>query len=423
MYEQEVTIAVLSPSESLLGYLHPNYVEITENNSLGGLKSIDISHPLIDDNNNDLSKYDSLLIEGNKLYRPATADGTPCAYVILGEKVYDFKNNSVSVYAEELATELGSYKISRDNFNLVINSTTALNNIVGDLFTASTVTGPTTATAFTASLSQLSILRAIEANTLGEFEFLYSLDANGKIVRTINWKNSIGSTINTPIEIGYNTDDIIVKVNESDVAIAAAPIGSPTSDTDAFHVARYGFEAQAFSTSVQIPLYVTKDDEGNSINGPMAYPPYPKAAGQKYVECNNSSELVASYQRIVSKNPNQATTFPRIYTFDTSEENKYNLYWECVTHIREHLQPEVSIECNMIDIQRLKGLGEQRFNVGDTVNIRLPNRNTLVTARILKTTKDPRHPESDKIEIGNYSTKFTKQFFKQFFKSSGAITV
>lgn len=424
MYETEVTVAVLNQNEALLGYLHPNYVDIIETNELGGLRSIEINHPLIDTDGCTLDKYDTLLTAGNKIWRPSTCDGVPCLYVLLGEKEYDFKNNTVHTYAEEISMELGQYKIWRSSaFNWSINSTTALNNIVGDLFTAGTVSGPTTATAFNGSLTTLSILRAIEARTGGEFEFTYSINPNGTIKRTINWLNGVGETINMPIEIGYNTDDIQVKINESEVSIAAAPLGEPQNDSALFHKQRKAFEDQAFSTSTQIPLYVTKDDEGNDVNGPMAYPPYPKSSGSKYVVSNVQGELIAAYQTIKSKSPNQANTFPRIWTFDSSEENKYNLYWECVTHIREHLHPEISISCNIIDIQRLRGLGSQKFNVGDTVKVRLPGRETLVTARILKTTKNPRNPESDSIEIGNYSTKFTKQFFKNFFKVSGEITL
>ena len=50
MFDSEVTLLVLNPNEQLLGILHPKYVDVTETiDSLSGLRTIEITHPLIDD--------------------------------------------------------------------------------------------------------------------------------------------------------------------------------------------------------------------------------------------------------------------------------------------------------------------------------------------------------------------------------------
>ncbi len=90
-------------------------------------------------------------------------------------------------------------------------------------------------------------------------------------------------------------------MNETDTRIAAAPVGKPSSDSDEFHLNLKAFEDQEISTSVQIPLYVTQDDSGNPVNGPMTYPPYNKAVGQNYVACDDSGDLKANYNYISEK--------------------------------------------------------------------------------------------------------------------------
>jgi len=423
MFEKEVTVAILSPQESLLGFLHPNLVEITETNELYQVRSIEITHPLLDENNTDLSKYDNLLIPGNKVWRSENCDGVPCLYVMVGEKVYDFINNNVKIYAEEVAIELSQNQVFRSTaFAWVVNSA-FLTTYCGDLFTPGTIDGPSTETDFSGALTPMAILRLIESSIAGEFNFRY-IEESGKIARYIDWRVKIGSVHTTPIELGYNALNIVLKINEADTRIAAAPKGTPDdANVDAFHQAMAAFAAVEFKSTTTIPLYVTKDESGNPINGPLAAPPYNKPAGQNYVECQNQTELTASYQRIYKQPKVSYGTFPRIYTFDTSETNIYNLYWACVVNIKQYLQPEVTITCNVIDIDKLTGGAAEHYNVGDTVYVRLPGRTTPITARVMKTTKNPREPQNDTIEIGNYKINFMKDFYKSYYKSSGAITI
>ena len=106
MFQDELQLAVLSPDEKLLGYLHPRYVDVEENNELRGLRSITITHPLMDDKNEDLTRYNDLLVHGNKIWQEKTSDGDSCLQVILEDKTVDPLTNKVSIKAEEVATEL-----------------------------------------------------------------------------------------------------------------------------------------------------------------------------------------------------------------------------------------------------------------------------------------------------------------------------
>ena len=56
----------------------------------------------------------------------------------------------------------------------------------------------------------------------------------------------------------------------------------------------------------------------------------------------------------------------------------------------------------------MKGQEPEYYNAADTVYIHLPGRVNRVKARIIKTVKNPRTPEKDKLEIGNYNLNFFK---------------
>jgi hypothetical protein len=414
MLEKELTVAVLSQDENLLGYLDTDLVEIKEENELYKLRNITLSHPLFDPGSDDNTKYKDILLPGNKLWRTETCDGVPCLYVILGEVEYNYIDNTITVYAEEAATELSQWKVYRNSaFSWKVNSS-FITTYLDDLFTKGTLSGPgtTTATSYNGALTAMSILRKIEEKTGGEFQFRYKYNPVSKeIIRYIDYLTSIGTTHTTIIDMSYNALNIELKINETETRIAAAPIGSPSNETDEFHKNMKAFEDQAISTSVQIPLYVTQDDSGNPVNGPMVYPPYNKGAGENFVECDDTNDIVANYNYIHVKE-GSSSTYPRIYTFDTSETNKYNIYWECVDFIRQYLEPEINIECNVVDLEKLDDTATpEYYNVGDTVYINLPVYG-VISARITSTTKDPRHLEDDSIGIGNYQTGFIQDRYK-----------
>lgn len=413
MIEKELTTAILSQDENLLGFLDTDRVEIKENAELYKLRNIKLSYPMFDPGSDDNTKYKDWLVSGNKIWRTETCDGVPCLYVIMGEIEYDYLENTINCYAEEVATELSQYKVFRSSaFNWRVNET-FINTYCGDLFTPGVLTGPgsTKTTKYSGALTAMAILRKIEEKTGGEFQFRYKYNPVSKeIIRYIDYFDSIGTTHTTIIDMAYNARNIELKVNESSTRIAAAPVGQPSNDSDEFHKNMKAFEDQAISTSVQIPLYVTQDDSGNPVNGPLVYPPYNKGAGENFVECDNTGDIVANYNYINEKEGG-GSTFPRLYTFDTSENNKYNLYWECVDFIRQYLEPEINITCTVVDLKKLADKPSEYYNVGDVVLINLPIYG-VISARITTTTKDPRRLENDSVGIGNYQTGFLEQRYK-----------
>lgn len=424
MLEKELTVAVLDKDEQLLGFLHPNEVNISENNKLYSIKTVDITHPIWIEGENDPAKYDNLLKAGNKIWRSQTCDNESILYVLSEDKVYDFIGNTITMTAYEVSRELGEYAIKRNAQFSWTPDSNLIENYCSPLFNAGAISGPQTITTYNGALSPLAILRAIENNTGGEYRFRYVYDTEKRIIRRyIDYLNQIGKTHTTPIELGYNATKIDLTVNENNVRVAAGPIGNPSSADATLNTALANFESAVFDVNTQIPLYVTKDEQGNEVNGPLAYPRYPKPAGQMYVESNIESEKVANYNYIQGQQNNSPASFPRIYLFSTTEENIYNLYWKCIENIEQYLQPEITLKATVVDLNKLTGNESEYYNTGDTVYVRLPGRTELVQARVSETTKNPRNPESDQITISSYITSFTKEFYGSYYKSAGHINI
>lgn len=417
---KEVTIAVMGPTETKdhKAFLDPKWTQINEINELYCLRTISITHQLTDDQNTDLTKYDTILIAGNKIWKK-TSDGDDCLYVLRGPKVYDFDNMTVTITGVEAAVELGEYGLTRGNGTWSVS--TFLNTWT-NLFVKGNVSGSGTAK-YNGTYTVLGSLQELQTQTGIEFQFRYVYDnVNDVIKRYVDLMPMVGKEHLTPIEIGYNAENIELSIDESDVRIAAGPIGQPDDANSTFHKARITFENKAIAKGESIPLYYTKDDSGSLVAGPNAAAPYAKTAGSKFVVCDTSSELIASYQKI-QQQEGGAYQWPRVWTFESSEENEINLYWECVNHIHEHLNPQVDISCNVVDLKKLQGAVSEYYNIGDIVYIRIPNRSDVVQCRITKTSKNPREPESVDIEISTYKTNFLRNFFKSTFKSPGSIVI
>lgn len=266
-------------------------------------------------------------------------------------------------------------------------------------------------------LTPMALIREIEAQTGCEFQFRYEYDTNtDKIIRYLDFIEKKGKDHSEGIDIGYNTDNIILEESEDDVAIAAAPTGTPKDDTSEamanFQKTFLSWLGLEVNPAVQIPLWVTKDEQGNEVYGPMVYPPYPKISGSPYVY--SIAESSASYQKVKAKKGLDAEE-PRIVHFESSEENIYNIYWLCVGKIRERLHPKVRLSTDIINIRKLKDYEPSYFNVGDRVSLIMPGRQERVEARIISTEKNPRNFEADSIELGNYQIDFFADYLKTFY--------
>ena len=303
MYDEEVTLAILNPAETLLGFLHPKYVDVEETIEWNGLRTIKITHPIFDDNRENLNYYNNLLAMGNKVWWNETPNGDGCLYVLLDDKTVDPATNKVTITAEEAAVELSMIPPWRFAATSRTVDATAINSYMGNLFTAGTI--ESIVLNYTGVISLMATLREIEKQGNKEVQFRYSYNpTTGIISRYVDIITTKGTVHTDPIEIGYNTENILLEETEADTAIAAAPCGIPSDTTSAnltkFNTVRDEFAALVVSTGTQIPLWVTKDSAGNDVNGPMVYPPYAKSASTNYVACP-VADSAADYKQVQQK--------------------------------------------------------------------------------------------------------------------------
>jgi hypothetical protein len=363
-----------------------------------------------------------MLNNGKKIWRTQSTDGVSVLYVIHGPKVYGENWTDITITATEAAMELGKIEKFRNSaFDDWIVNETFINKYFGKLFDPGVLDGPTESTAYNGELTALAVINEIQEKTGGEFQYRYEYDGTNNVIkRYIDFHEQIGETHTEVIEMGRNAKIIHLSIDDTEVGVAAGPIGEPSSASDEFHKNRAAFEALSVPKGASIPLYYTKDDDGNEVPGPNAYAPYAKIAGKNYVECDEESEKVGNYLYINGKEKS-STEYPIIIPFESSESNPIHLYWACVNKTRESLIPEVELSIEMVNLVKLQG-AEEYYNVGDKLNVHILSRNDIIPCRITKTTKDPRQPASETYEISTYRVTFMQDFFRKNFRgSSGAI--
>ena len=265
-------------------------------------------------------------------------------------------------------------------------------------------------------ITPLAILQEIQKHTKGEFQYRYQYNpTTNKIKRYIDHLPQIGITHPEIIELNYNATNIELEIDESNTTIAASPTGQPSSSENTFHEDRQTFENLTITKGQEIPQYYTKKDK-EYIPGPTASAPYTKQANTNYVICDDTKELTSNYRYIQNKKGIKKT-YPRLITFNSTESHPINLYWACVEALKQHLQPEIEIKTTPITLNTLTNK-ETIYNVGDTIYIRLPGRNITIQARITKTIKKPRTPETTQITIKTYHNNFLNDLYNNYYKEN-----
>lgn len=406
-------LIILDGSENRIGMLNTDLNQVEEKTELQGLRTITITHPIKDNSNQLLpNKYLSLLNPGNKIFQETNCDGDSVLYVIHGPKEIDPSLSEIEIIATEVARELAETPPIR--FNPVNDyyraDTSFLNSYFNKYFTIGEVSASLIKFAYSGVISPMGLLREIELQTSCEFRFRYEYDKeDDKIIRYLDFVDKVGKTHNNLIEVGYNTENVTWSIDDTEVRIAAAPLGDADSEKEAnnsFHQSRKAWEnLEIINKNVPIPVGVTKDDNGNDIATYYQKPPYKKFSGQNYLVCDVLEEISALYTHINNKEKSTTQT-PRIAYFDSSEENPYNMYWEAVEKIREQLQSEITIDTKIVDLKLLKGQESDYYNIGDVVKVKIKDLNMIMEGRIKETTKNPLDRDSDNIKIGTPEQSF-----------------
>lgn len=402
---QTVNVLVLNNQEEIIGWLHPELVEIVEYNDVKGIQSIIISHPLNDETGNNYLEW---LKHGNKIWLSENEDLKSCLYIINADKETD--QDMITISAEEVIVELNNVEVIENKTTTPINITkTILEGWFNKYFTIRTVEAGNLRNdvTFTGTLTPLQLLRMIEEKTGNYFITDYRKDLNSnKIYRYLDFKKKLGVTHNKPIELGINTNKIEEKITEDDTFTAISPVikdnaegGGGFNDTVNMSKVLDDYRNMAISKGQSIPMIIEKKDDGSSVVKAYWYAPFNKSAGSYMVY---STDVKSDYNRVREKEGSQNTIY-KTGIMETGETNKYIIYNNCALKLMDKLEPVINIEVDLQDLRRLQGLDET-YNVGDEVYIKLPS-GSLFKSIVNSTEKNPRLIGESKIKIGNDVTR------------------
>lgn len=423
-------VIILNNEEEIICWLNPEFVTIEETNEQGKIRSIKLTHPRNDDYRSYPPKWYQ---QGNKIYIPKNQDIEACLYVIDNSFTVNYwDKDEIEVSAEDVLVELNyvpgyayatleHIKVTKD----------WLKTTFGEFFTIGEYEEPSKNDIYpVGTMTLMSLLRFIEDATGNIFVPHYKkLDGSNIITRSLDFltPDNVGTDHKKPneiIQVGYNTDSIEYSIDESDCYSAIQPLlqlqttgsvsssdaesSENTAEVDVANVAAlreailnwYKLEINEGDT---IPMIVEKTTDGEPNYTAYWNAPFSKIVNQLFLEDNTESDK--NYDRVYKKPDlgqidNMRDSVPKIGTVSTSDTDKYAIYNDCANKIYEKRDPKITIETTLTDLRIITG-NEETYNLGDTVYIRLLERNELVVANVTKTVKNNQDPGSNKITISN----------------------
>ena len=134
--------------------------------------------------------------------------------------------------------------------------------------------------------------------------------------------------------------------------------------------------------------------------------PFTKHVGDLHVGLDEygSTEYTEIHARADLREPRPILR-PKIGPLETSLDNTWSIYKEVCDKLKEHQTPEFNIE---VDVANLRGGRFNQYDIHDKVYVKLPDYNELVTARVVKTSKESHDVAKNTIALSNYTTNNIK---------------
>lgn len=290
---------------------------------------------------------------------------------------------------------------------------------------------------------------------------IYDAVYNQSLFRTrIN--NQIGHVHDEVLDFGFNLDDVQYNVDETSTYTAVSPVLSLNSDNASSNVLTRndltslinGFKDLKISKGQTIPMVVQKiqvkkatleaakvslgsyvetsganeststsnwwkrpahpQDQKNDTDSSQntweflratAYwkAPYTKTAGLLFVETDKGYST--QYSQIIGRNDKRddrgTMHSPKIGTTESSDEDVYSIYNQVALYLKQHEVPEINID---IEVANLQGHEYNNYDIHDKIYIKLPDRNELITAKVVETHKEAHDVAKNTIKISNYNS-------------------
>lgn len=224
-------VILLTPSEDFICSLNPEYLNLVENQEMCELTTLTISYPLSEDIQSDITKY---FIQGNKIFINGAYDLKDGLYIIDEEVTDDlWKENNISVTLEDVLVELNYAPLisQLDVPNTHKLTKSSLENWFGDYYNINKFEEGVNSNfvELNGSMTLMSWLRSIEEQTGNVFRTNYEWDNKNKLIkRYLDFVKPVnyGKNHEDVISLGYNTDDIVYTVDESECYCTVSPVMS-----------------------------------------------------------------------------------------------------------------------------------------------------------------------------------------------------
>lgn len=433
---------ILDQEENFLEWLNPELIDIEETNEIGELRTVSVSYPII----GDIKHTKELFRIGNKLWIPEGAGLTSCLYVISSECKQDyFDKNSFSFNAEDILVELNYAELwTQEPTKTIPVDSINLNKWFGMYYHIGTVENCTSESVESiennGTMNKLEWLRYIEEQTGNIFITRYEKDEDSNIIlRYLDFKNpnTIGNNhANSIIDLGYNADNIVYEIDESDTYRAIAPIFSLANENgtsitgttvtrEELATVINNWKNHSVTKGTSVPMILERDSDGK-IKTPTVYwtAPFSKNSGEMFVY--DPVDTGAEYNYIRPRKDYEGTivNIPKVGTIDTSETDKRIIFNNCCNTLLEKRYPTVNLEVDIKDLDNLLGYSNNSYDVYDTLKVKVPELTHLVECRIVQTVKNPHTPNENKISLSstNLNTK-VNQIATQITNINSSVTV
>ena len=146
--------------------------------------------------------------------------------------------------------------------------------------------------------------------------------------------------------------------------------------------------------------------------------PYAKVAGELHV----TTDVVVNteYTHIQGRPDTRdgrdiMTCRPKMGTAETTQEDIYAIYNLVANKLREKQSPDFNIT---VDVANLRDKTYNAYQLHDKVYVKIPDMNELLTARVVKTTKEGHDVAANTIELANYSINTNNIQHETFIEAS-----
>lgn len=313
--------------------------------------------------------------------------------------------------------------------------------------------------AYLEELSNNGVLSLLEINNrelvnLPDDSYFEIYDTtNEKTIYRTRINREIGKVHGEVLDFGFNIDNLTYEIDETDTYTAISPIltlgdnnstnTNKLTSTDLNTIINNWINLQITKGTV-IPMIVEKinvkastlanaksnlgtynlssnyytrplkpNDNKDSTNSTdytwefyraTAYwkAPYTKQAGEFHIstETNNNTSYQNIYARPDKRLERSKIESPKIGTTSSTDENIYAIYNQVVQYLREHETPTVDIK---VDVANLRHGEFNQYDIHDKVYVKLPESQDILTARVVKTSKEAHDIAKNSIELSNYT--------------------